>query len=109
MYTPLALLHCGCAIGGTRGYLPNTELDEEARRSRNSQLRFAILYPALYCVLIMPLSIVRWITFKKEAETGETPRWPVASFIVITIFAAAGVFNALLYRFTRSNFFQQAQ
>jgi hypothetical protein len=63
-------------------------------------------YPILYCVLVLPLTVVRFMGFHEQHVTGRTHRQPVATFIVINLFTLSGVFNALLYRLTRASFFQ---
>jgi len=65
-----------------------------------------ILYPIVYCILILPLSTVRWMNFNVEAKTGQSPRWPVPTLTVIFIFSLSGVLNALLYLRTRKRLFQ---
>jgi len=52
-------------------------------------------------VLVMPLSVVRWIDFRG----GHTS--PVATFAVMIILSMSGVMNAALYRFTRTGFFKR--
>jgi FtsH-binding integral membrane protein len=58
-------------------------------------------YPILYCVLVLPLSIVCFISFHEEDISGEAKQRPVATFVVAIIFGLSGVFNALLYHLTR--------
>src|ERR1700735_4014890 len=57
-------------------------------------------YPLVYSVLVLPLSIVRWIGFSQEKQIPS-----VATFIVINIYALSGAFNALLLLWTRSGLF----
>jgi len=134
MYLPLFSLHFGVIKPGNHWYSPKTDLTFKhpslpSERSSTSQgdsmeepshvqprnqgvsrkdrvLWFTILYPLLYCILILPLSIVRWMTFGEEAKTGRSPRWPIPTFIAIVIFSLSGVMNALLYLLTRSRFFK---
>ena len=49
---------------------------------------------------MLPLSIVRWISFSGQNETPS-----VATFIVINIYALSGAFNVLLLLMTRSDLF----
>jgi hypothetical protein len=63
-------------------------------------------YPILYCILIVPLLIVRWMAFKKELETGQSPHWPIPTLVIQTIFSLSGVFDAALYLLTRRRFFR---
>jgi hypothetical protein len=50
-------------------------------------------YPVLYCVLILPLSIVCWETFYKEATTSTYQALPVATFIMGIMFTFSGILN----------------
>ena len=63
-------------------------------------------YPVLYCILVLPLTVVRFLTFNEEKKYGEAKPRPVATFVVITIFSLSGVLNALLYRLTRPAVFR---
>ncbi|KAI0058574.1 hypothetical protein BV25DRAFT_1840948 [Artomyces pyxidatus] len=54
-----------------------------------------LAYPAVYSVLVLPLSIVRWITFR----TGSAPS--AATFVVIFLFSLSGACNVLLLLTTR--------
>ena len=65
-------------------------------------------YPIIYCLVILPLSIVRWISFKQEGATGEIHIPPVATFIFSIPLSLSGVLNALLYPLTRAGFFYSA-
>jgi hypothetical protein len=64
-------------------------------------------YPIVYCILILPLSIVRWIhaSFKGKGPDDIWPG-PIPTLIVICIFSLSGVANALLYLQTRKRLFQ---
>jgi hypothetical protein len=53
-------------------------------------------YPILYCMLVLPLSVVRWITFTTTATQL------VATLVVEVVFSLSGILNALLYALTRS-------
>jgi hypothetical protein len=63
-------------------------------------------YPILYCVLVLPLTVVRFMGFHEESVTGRSHSRPVANFIFDNLFVLSGVFNALLYRLTRADFFR---
>ena len=69
-------------------------------------LTFEIRYPIVYCVLILPLTIVRWRSFAKKSLPGHSTRTPVQTFAVVVLFTLGGVFNAALYLLTRTSFFQ---
>jgi len=57
-------------------------------------------YPLVYSVIVLPLSIVRWIT-----GFGTNPHHipSAATFIVISIYSLSGAFNAMLFLLTRSD------
>ncbi|KAA1473968.1 hypothetical protein DENSPDRAFT_840507 [Dentipellis sp. KUC8613] len=61
--------------------------------------RFALsmlAYPLSYSVLVLPLSIVRWLTF---STGGNVPS--AATFVVITLYGLSGMVNVLLLVLTR--------
>jgi hypothetical protein len=59
----------------------------------------------VYCVLILPLSVVRWITFRQVATAGESHISALATFIVSILFSLSGVLNTVMYLLTRAWFF----
>jgi hypothetical protein len=63
-------------------------------------------YPILYCMLITPLFVVRWVAFQYELKTGKSRHWPVPTLVVMIIFSLSGVLDAALYLLTRRRFFQ---
>lgn len=65
-----------------------------------------IFYPIAYCILVLPLSFVRWIGFNVEAKTGQSPIWPTQTLTAEFIYSLSGVVNALLYLQTRKRLFQ---
>lgn len=73
--------------------------DDADRQSRRRALGM-IAYPLVYSVLVLPLSIVRWIGFSPERQMSS-----VATFIVINVYALSGAFNALLLLWTRLDLF----
>lgn len=58
---------------------------------------YMLAYPAVYCVVVLPLSVVRWITF------DGTPVNSAANFVVVSIYNLSGFFNVLLFTLTRPN------
>jgi len=58
-----------------------------------------ILYPICYIFLIIPLSIVRWMTFH---PSGKEPHFGLTAF-AITVFALSGVVSVVLIMLTRRN------
>jgi hypothetical protein len=83
--------YCTCH----RAVVPTLFLTQETR------------YPIVYCILILPLSIVRWYHFSVGEKSDN--RWPgaIPQLIVIFIFSLSGVVNALLYLWTRKRLFQR--
>ena len=66
-----------------------------------------VWYPICYTLLVLPLSIVRWRTFRAPAPGGqqnvhvETPFAVTA--VVITVFGLSGAVNVVLIMLTRRN------
>jgi hypothetical protein len=73
---------------------------------QNAFLNLGCRYPILYCVLILPLTIVRFVGFREELKTSETHRRPAPALTVMIIYSLGGVFDAALYLLTRDNVFQ---
>lgn len=63
----------------------------------------AYRYPIVYCICILPLSIVRWIEFYDEAKNGSTSMPPDYTLAVTTIFGLSGFLNVLLVFTTKPN------
>ncbi|KAJ7188924.1 hypothetical protein C8R46DRAFT_878372 [Mycena filopes] len=73
---------------------------ERARRRRSYAM---IAYPACYCLLLIPLSVVRWIGFAQE-HGGRPNRIPsAATFAVISIYGLSGASNVVLLLSTKPN------
>ncbi|KAJ7282868.1 hypothetical protein C8J57DRAFT_53677 [Mycena rebaudengoi] len=79
--------------------LATDELDR--RRRRNSYTMIA--YPACYCILILPLSVVRWIGFSQERGDGVNHIESAATFAVISMYGLSGAINVALLLYTRPN------
>lgn len=54
-------------------------------------------YPAVYCALVLPMSIVRWLTFVHDVNSVSS----TATFIVVSIFGLSGFVNIILLLTTR--------
>jgi hypothetical protein len=72
-------------------------LDPGGRRRRSLSL---IAYPLVYSVIVLPLSIVRWIGFSQESR-GVNHISSAATISVISIYGLSGMFNVLLFLLTR--------
>jgi len=83
------LLDCGLSYGKYQLTSVNNILIVSAR------------YPIAYCLIVMPLSVVRWIAFKQIATYGKSNISPVATFTVAVILGLSGVIDAVLYLLTR--------
>ena len=59
----------------------------------------------VYCTCILPLSVVRWMSFDEEAKRGVTSVPPAWTFTVITIFGLSGFLNVILVLTTKRNLF----
>lgn len=61
-----------------------------------------IWYPICYTILVLPLSIVRWRTFRTPANLNLQTPFAVTA-VVVTIFGLSGVANVVLITLTRRN------
>jgi len=115
LYIPLFLLAFGHIRTGTEWYRPRAEISPYPHMARNDgtdqnvaialhrnrRLWSTILYPIIYCILVLPLSVVRWMHFVDTSFTNAA-----ATLAVVSVFGLSGVLNAMLYAFTRTRFFQ---
>ncbi|KAG5641950.1 hypothetical protein DXG03_003939 [Asterophora parasitica] len=62
-----------------------------------------LAYPIVYCVIILPLSIVRWIGFVQERGGGENTIGAAPTMTVLGIFGLSGAANVVLLLTTRPN------
>lgn len=58
-------------------------------------------YPSVYCLVVLPWSIVRWIGFKQEDTLGKIQTPSEAIFVFAILFTLSGVLNAAVYFLTR--------
>lgn len=54
-------------------------------------------------ILVLPLSVVRWIGFSKGNSGAQVVIPSVATLVVINIYSLSGALNALLLLWTRSS------
>jgi len=120
LYLLLFLLHLGVITPSRSWYTPKvlednksseddsgkhqTEVQSNTSRTPRG-LWTVIWYPIVYSVMILPLSVVRWIAFRQTAKYGSSHVSPVATFFVVTLFSLSGVFDAVTYILTRRWFF----
>ena len=57
-------------------------------------------YPIVYCVTVLPLSVVRWIGFVQEKH-GRSSVPSAATFSVCALFGLSGLFNVVLLMTTK--------
>jgi len=62
-----------------------------------------IAYPLVYSVLVLPLSVVRWLRFIQERHGGMDHVPPAATFAVVAVYGLSGAANVLLFSLTRPN------
>jgi len=130
-YIPLFLLHRGVIKPGPAWYAPKEEegnnSDEEEPKNpseedtnnldtdrvkskafsrKPARLWTAIVYPIVYCLVILPCSIIRWISFRQETIDGASHIPPVVTFIFGILFSLSGVLNAVMYPLTRPRIFE---
>ncbi|KII94773.1 hypothetical protein PLICRDRAFT_47785 [Plicaturopsis crispa FD-325 SS-3] len=73
--------------------------NDEFRGKRRS---FAMLaYPLVYCAIILPLSVVRWISFVQESNGNQSGISYQATLGVEFVFELSGIFDVLLFLYAR--------
>ncbi|EAU91160.2 hypothetical protein CC1G_03328 [Coprinopsis cinerea okayama7 len=73
-------------------------IDSELRRKASIML----LYPLAYSIVVLPLSIIRWITFDREKKGYSEPTMATAATVLAgVLFASSGFLNVILYLRTR--------
>jgi len=63
-----------------------------------------IAYPLVYCVLVTPISVVRWVS---GFGSGEKILPSAASLAVECIYSLSGLANVFIFLFTRSDLFME--
>ncbi|KAG6874491.1 hypothetical protein C0995_010401 [Termitomyces sp. Mi166 len=94
----------------------NITLDEESwwrftihprrlNKQHNTRMQSLIMlaYPIVYCILVIPLSIVRWIGFVQDTKDGSSRIGAAATLTVVSIYSCAGAANVVLLLTTRPN------
>ena len=74
----------------------------EAGKTAAREAMSMIWYPLTYTVLVLPLSIVRWSTFRPIGQAEPHVPFPLTS-VVVTVFGLSGIANVVLILFTRKN------
>lgn len=69
---------------------------DDNERTHSAAIAWQMMfYPAVYCVTVTPIAITRWLDFDGKKVPFE---WTVFASI---LFSASGLFNVLLFKFTR--------
>ncbi|KAH8119308.1 hypothetical protein DFH11DRAFT_436935 [Phellopilus nigrolimitatus] len=80
---------------------PKALSEEENARDRPPSLSLTILgYPFVYSIIILPLTVTRWMSFSRSGMNSVPS---AATFAVICIFGLSGALNVLLLLLTRPN------
>ncbi|KAG8903040.1 hypothetical protein FRB99_003811 [Tulasnella sp. 403] len=97
------------------GALPNSDAsrrtlkqDSESvknLKARNKEAMKMFWYPISYTVLVLPLSITRWSTFRSREDDDKPVKDMsiVTTSVVLFIFGLSGLCNVLLFLLTRPN------
>lgn len=103
-YIPLYFWSCGNItfddISWWKFTIHRADHSEELKGIRRHSL-IMLLYPGIYCLITLPLSVVRWIGFVQEQRGLVNTIPPAATFAVMTIFSLSGACNAILLLKTR--------
>jgi len=75
----------------------------DGHQNTRMQSLVMLAYPIVYSILILPLSIVRWIGFEQESDDGVNRIGAPATIAVISIYGLSGLFNVVLLLTTRPN------
>jgi len=103
LYIPLYLWMRGNLVfHDTKWYLWSFQWTPAHNPARRNDL-VMLLYPIVYCISILPLSVVRWMSFDEEAKYGTSNMPPAWTFAVMTVFSLSGVFNVILVLITKPN------
>ncbi|KAJ7736846.1 hypothetical protein B0H16DRAFT_109938 [Mycena metata] len=72
---------------------------DAAERMRRQNSYAMIAYPIVYCLLLIPLSVVRWIGFARGTDSIPS----AATFSVASLYRLSGVLNVVLLLSTKPN------
>jgi hypothetical protein len=103
-YLPLFFSMRGNIAPGRRWY--NWTWRSNPRLAKTPEARFArkrardmLAYPASYSLIALPLCIVRWVGFGREASGKSVPS--SATIAAVSLFGLSGIVNVLLFLGTR--------
>jgi len=89
----------------TKGELPPLPPSSDA----TAQALNMLMYPACYMILVLPLSLTRWIGYALEVQGKELPF--ALAIIGLAVYGLSGIVNVALFMLTRPNLllFRQRQ
>jgi len=61
-----------------------------------------------YCIIILPLSIIRWLGFTQEIRYGANTIPAAANFTALALFGLSGFLNVILLLTTKAQLFGKA-
>ncbi|TDL25439.1 hypothetical protein BD410DRAFT_813640 [Rickenella mellea] len=111
MYVPLVLWNRGNIIVDNEHWwkvqvrwtaLPESAEGKTARKRPSANSLAILAYPIVYSIVVLPLSVGRWIGFVQERH-GANHVPPAATFGVTFVFGLSGALNVLLLITTRPN------
>ncbi|EJD52474.1 hypothetical protein AURDEDRAFT_142434 [Auricularia subglabra TFB-10046 SS5] len=74
---------------------------QPAAAEARSQAMSMLFYPLLYSILVLPLSIFRWVGYAMQQERPPRQLPFAVSIVSITVFGLSGLVNVALFMFTR--------
>ncbi|KAG9120676.1 hypothetical protein FRC07_003755 [Ceratobasidium sp. 392] len=80
---------------------PNDTESALSRKDNSGNPKQFLWYPFAYTIVVLPMSIVRWITFNDKGEPS--PAASTATAVAVSIFNLSGVINVILILATRTN------
>ncbi|KAJ7596915.1 hypothetical protein C8J56DRAFT_301113 [Mycena floridula] len=90
----------GLALGSSSFVTSTTRSESVQSNAIAMQMLF---YPAVYTVTVLPIAVVRWISF-----SGKSVPFAATTFSSI-LFSLSGLFNVLLFRLTRPKLLPQKE
>jgi len=104
-YIPLAFVAqgIGLRVNGNRWYRFELYRRDDIRAEDQKKSISMIVYPFVYFWLVIPLSVVRWVSGFGSGEKT----LPTATIATECIYSLSGLANVLIFLFTRSNLFME--
>ncbi|KAG9091937.1 hypothetical protein FS749_016129 [Ceratobasidium sp. UAMH 11750] len=80
---------------------PNDTRSTLSRRDNSGNPKQFLWYPFAYTIVVLPMSIIRWITFNDKGKPS--PAASTATAVAVSIFNLSGLVNVVLILATRTN------